>query len=158
MTTNQTIFTLIPLLSAAVFLPTLLRPSASLYGRVLGLVSLASLAATAYAMRVFGVVLRGRSPKGKMPTDMSPGRLLLPANAAVCGILVLVYALSDPVSLGVSPALYLLPAGEIPSLFSRKLAYMYQPCSRLSWLLRKLWLALTLPFSKACATSTKALD
>lgn len=114
---------MLPLLSAVVFLPSLLLPSSSLYERFLGLVSVASLGATAYAMRAFGVALPARSLKGKMPVpDASARRWLLPVNTACCGFLCLVYALIDPESLrNTSPELYLVPAGGIPAFILENL-------------------------------------
>ncbi|KAE8376486.1 hypothetical protein BDV26DRAFT_265411 [Aspergillus bertholletiae] len=95
------IFAVIPLLSASVFIPTVFRRGSGLEERSLSFLGILSLIATAYIMKY--VPFQRPDSKGKGPMRNSGilthlRKVLLPVNAAICGLLLLVWLLS-PVEL-----------------------------------------------------------
>ncbi|KAJ5081429.1 hypothetical protein NUU61_009693 [Penicillium alfredii] len=113
------IFTIIPLLSATIFLPSVLS-AASVAERFLSLVGLASLSVTAYIMRTSPLRL---DPKGKKPMSVADERLariravLVPANGAVCLLLAVLYCfIGAGSSYGSRPVLYLIPGAMLVTI------------------------------------------
>lgn len=112
----QFIFAAIPVLSIIVFVPSLLSSHAlGLFARVLSLVSIISLLATAYTIKY--VPSQRPDPKGKRPVrhpDLSAHvrRYIIPGNSGISVFLVLVYFLSSDASIGVQPVVYLVPVGK----------------------------------------------
>jgi hypothetical protein len=122
------VFTALPLITAAVFVPSVLSAS-SHFERLFSLLGLVSLLATAYIMR--------SSPlqpdrKGKKPMTVRNERMarlhagMVPGTSAVCLLLALVY-LSAGSSWGIRPVLYLIPGGMItcPLLPEQRLIIYY---------------------------------
>lgn len=87
------IFTILPLVTAAAFLPALLSSSATTYQRTLCFLSIMSLLASAYIMKYIPLRRPNRKDKGlvrEVEEDSTPlGRHLIPANAALCALLTL---------------------------------------------------------------------
>ncbi|KAG2414189.1 hypothetical protein HFD88_003380 [Aspergillus terreus] len=111
------IFALLPLFSTVVFIPSLFSSGASVRETFASFLSILSLVATAYAMKY--LPLRHPDPKGKRPVrnpDVARlQELLLPVDAAVCGLLALIYLFSTPMdlSVGVPSSAYLLPGAML---------------------------------------------
>lgn len=112
----QLIFAAIPLLSIIVFVPSLLSSHArGVFTRILSLVSIISLLATAYTIRY--VPPQRPDPKGKRPVrhpDLSAHirRYIIPGNSGISAFLMLVYVFSSEASIGVQPVVYLVPVGK----------------------------------------------
>lgn len=109
-------FTAIPLVSTLTFLPSLF--TAQSFGeRLLSLLGILSLLATAYMMRLAPL---HPDRKGKKPLSPENERLekihsaLLPVNGAVGVLLTLIYLLflRGGSSFIISPVLYLIPGGK----------------------------------------------
>ncbi|KAB8076307.1 hypothetical protein BDV29DRAFT_89992 [Aspergillus leporis] len=91
-------FAAIPLLSAAVFIPSMFSGSLYPQGRFFTFISVLSLVATAYTMKY--IPLRRPDPKGKRPMrnpdfQARLQKLLLPMNIAVCSLLLVVFLSSS---------------------------------------------------------------
>lgn len=135
------VFTGIPLISATVFLPSVLWAS-SLTERFLSLLGMLSLLGTAYTMRHSAL---HPDRKGKQPISAEDERLawvrtaLLPTNGAVCLTLTAAYFfIGADSSYANRPVLYLIPGGRsllsLRSLSAGNFLPIFpctvQPCSR----------------------------
>lgn len=106
------IFTGIPLLSATVFLPSIL--SASTIEAFLSLLGMLSLLSSAYTMRHAPLY---PDHKGKKPLLAEDERLtwflsaLVPINGAVCLLLTAYFFIGTGSSYTIRPVLYLVPGG-----------------------------------------------
>lgn len=109
----QMIFTALPLVTATIFVPSVLTAS-SQAERLFSLLSLVSLLTTAYIMR-YSPLQPDR--KGKKPMNVHNERIarlhaaLVPSTSAACLLLGLVY-LSTGSSHGIRPGFYLIPGGK----------------------------------------------
>ncbi|KAL4755107.1 hypothetical protein BDW72DRAFT_54110 [Aspergillus terricola var. indicus] len=111
------VFAAIPLLSAIIFVSSLLTPATlDLSVRVLSLLGTLSLLATAYTIKY--VPLQRPDPKGKRP--MRPldlrervRKYIIPCNAAICALLVMAYFFRSGTSAGNHPVAYLVPAASL---------------------------------------------
>jgi hypothetical protein len=126
------VFTALPLITAVVFVSSVLSAS-SHFERLFSLLGLVSLLTTAYIMR--------SSPlqpdrKGKKPMTVRNERMarlhagLVPGTSAICLLLALVY-LSAGSSWGIRPVLYLMPGGMFPCLLlpeQRLIVYYSHAC------------------------------
>lgn len=109
-------FAVIPLVSAATFVPSMLSQSSTLYERFLCLLGVLSLAATAYVMKHLPLQQR---PDGRDKSPLAGDwhiwsfEYLVPINATVCTLLALVYCFIKVTETpcNVRPALYVLPGG-----------------------------------------------
>lgn len=116
LTALQLVFTVIPLVSTLTFLPSLFT-ALSFGERLLSLLGILSLLATAYMMRLAPL---HPDRKGKKPLSPQTERLemihssLLPVNGAVGVLLTLIYLLflRGNSSFIISPVLYLIPGGK----------------------------------------------
>jgi hypothetical protein len=106
------VFTALPLLTAAIFVPSVLSAS-GLAERLFSFLGLVSLLTTAYIMRCSPL---RPDRKGKKPMNLHNERVaqihaaLVPGTGALSLLLALVY-LSTGSSYGIRPVLYLIPGG-----------------------------------------------
>ncbi|KAJ5320486.1 hypothetical protein PENANT_c010G08578 [Penicillium antarcticum] len=111
------IFTVLPVMTAVVFVPSVLAPSSHIE-RLFSLLGLVSLLTTAYIMRTSPLQ---PDRKGKKPMTVHNERIarlhagLVPGTSAVCLLLALVY-LSAGSSWGIRPVLYLIPGAMLATI------------------------------------------
>ncbi|KAL4896320.1 hypothetical protein BDV59DRAFT_199518 [Aspergillus ambiguus] len=109
------IFAILPLFSTTVFVPSLFSSGSTVRELFISFLSILSLLATAYAMKY--LPLRHPDPKGKRPVR-NPDfariqELVLPANAAVCGLLTLMYLFSSAELSSIPSSAPLIPAAML---------------------------------------------
>ncbi|BDD61915.1 hypothetical protein MAP00_006931 [Monascus purpureus] len=127
------IFTAIPLISAAAFIPSILSESPTLYERLLCFLALLSSATTAYIMK--NLPLRPLDNKGKRPVIEAgrtrPDQHLITVNAIVCTLLALAYFFSKAMgAYNVRPALYVVPGAMLMAiLIARRVMLSVDPTS-----------------------------
>ncbi|KAL4911666.1 hypothetical protein BDW62DRAFT_215614 [Aspergillus aurantiobrunneus] len=114
------IFAAIPLLSTTIFiLPLLSSATLGFSVRLLSLLSIASLLATAYT--ILHVPLQRPDPKGKRPVqapDLTAHvrKYIIPGNSGVCALLGLFYFFSSRASAGINPVAYLVPTALLMTI------------------------------------------
>ncbi|GFF37821.1 hypothetical protein IFM46972_05347 [Aspergillus udagawae] len=114
------IFSVIPLLSATIYVPPIITSSSTLPEQLLSILSVTSLLLTAYTMKYHA--MEPPDPKGKRPmkkTDpiMSVRKYAIPTNVALCALLALASIMALPTTI----VTYLIPAAILATiLIARK--------------------------------------
>lgn len=100
-----------------VFVPSIVHLSSTPYERLLSLISVVSLAATASAMKWFMPLHLSTENKGREleAGPIGPAERIPTVNLVVCVLLVLVYVLTDLAEslVNIRPGLYLIPPGGL---------------------------------------------
>lgn len=111
-----------------IFLPSILSSKSTPGVRFFSLLSVGSLAGTAYTMRHFSLYLP--DPKGKRSVSETERitamrNVLVSGNTALCGLLALVCLFANISSSVIWPALYLVPGGMSSSTEKIEETYSY---------------------------------